>query len=281
VKTYVINLERRPDRRAAMEEQASRLGLPFHFVRAVDVLGHDEAELRRQARRGPMGDLSTGDICCHLSHRDVWRRIVEGDDEHAAVLEDDAVLAGDAAGFLSCAGWTPPGAGLVKLESFGNRRHRILVSRQGTPVHGRTLHALFSKHVGSAGYVIRRDTAQLLLEASPAPSLAIDQLLFNPNVSPLFRLLKPSQVLPAIVIQGGPSSTSDIHAFRVSQRTYDARYWRRELRRGVHEIKLLPWHAALLATGRGKVVAPRYAAAPERTGSPAGEAWAASPVPGE
>jgi glycosyl transferase family 25 len=281
VKTYVINLERRPDRHAAMEEQASRLGLRFHFVRAVDVLEHDEAALRRQVRRGPMGDLSIGDICCHLSHREVWRRIAGGDDAHAAVLEDDAVLARDAADFLSCAGWMPPAAGLVKLESFGNRRHRILVSRSGIRVHGRALHTLLSKHVGGAGYVLRRETARMLLAADPVPLLSVDQLLFNPNVSPLFWRLKPSQVLPAIVIQGGPSSTSDIHAFRVSQRTYDGPYWRREALRGLHEIKLLPWHAALLATGRGKVVPPSFAAAPERTASLAREAWAAGAVPGE
>ena len=115
MQTYVINLDRRPDRRAHMEAQASARGVHVEFVSAVDMRRlADYSGLAR--RRGGLRQIRDGDYACFLSHRRAWERIVARGEPFGAVLEDDVGLSADAARLLNRDDWIPPGTQLVKLE---------------------------------------------------------------------------------------------------------------------------------------------------------------------
>jgi hypothetical protein len=99
LKKFVINLDRRPDRRQFFLEKN-----PFEveFFSAVDVLDLDEGYLKRNGY-GP--DLSFKDpfkgryvtwaeVACFLSHSALWAKCLELN-EPLIVLEDDAYLIGD------------------------------------------------------------------------------------------------------------------------------------------------------------------------------------------
>ncbi len=236
-----------------MERQAARLGLTFDYLDAVDALFEDIADLRSRSRSGPLGALSDGDLCCFLSHRKAWEAIRDGAEPFGAVLEDDVVLADDAAAFLGDADWIPPGERLLKLERFGNRRHKVVLARKGLDVHGRVLRRFHSKNVGAAAYVVSKEVAGVLVDASRIVDLSIDHFLFNPNNSPISSALRPTQVEPALAEQGGEVSWSDIHGSRVGGRTYDFAYWKREAIRGWYEIRLVPKLAWLVVSGRAEL----------------------------
>lgn len=271
MRIHVINLARRPDRRAAMEMQAERLGLAVTFCEAVDATTAPMDVLKSLAQSGPLGVLSEGDLCCTLSHRKVWRMIADGEAPYGVVLEDDATLSEDAAEFLRSADWIPPGTRLVKLERFGNRRHKVVMGRTVARFGERRLRRFHSKYVGAAGYVIARETAEMLWAKTDIIRLPVDHVLFNPNNSPLFRHLKPLAFEPALV-QQGMNAESDIHAFRVRGRTRDFAYWRREAVRGYYEMRLVPMFAALLLSGRGELVKPSFdAGRPAQAECPRGE----------
>lgn len=254
MRIHVVNLERRPDRRAAMELQAARLGLSFDYVPAVDAAAMPERELRRNVRRGPLGDLTNGDIGCFLSHREVWRRLLAGPDAHAVVLEDDAHLADDAATLLGNDGWVPAGEKLVKLERYG--RSRILVGRQVADLAGRSGRRLYSKSAGSAAYLISREGAALALGASESFDVPVDHFLFNPSNSPLFAQLTPLHVSPAPVEQDRMLH-SDLPRDRAGLARL-RRHFGRELGRGYYELRLLPRAAWLLATRQAELLLPAF-----------------------
>lgn len=98
MKTYVVNLEQSVDRRAAMEEQLARFPqLEAEFVPAVDGRKMSEEEVRaafdvQRARAYYGRDLTRGEIGCTLSHVRCYKRIAEGADRVALILEDDADL---------------------------------------------------------------------------------------------------------------------------------------------------------------------------------------------
>jgi glycosyl transferase family 25 len=90
---YVINLDRRPDRRANMVEQLRRNSFEhFQIVRAVDgqTLQPTE-EIRRMFANNNFYSRASA-IACALSHLNVWRSFLETGLDVATVFEDDAQL---------------------------------------------------------------------------------------------------------------------------------------------------------------------------------------------
>ena len=91
---------------------------------------------------------------------------------------------------------------------------------------------LHCDHTGTAGYIVSREAAQALLSIRPKPTLPYDFLLFNPSVSPLFRRLKPQQLMPPLVEQMAQQlMDSDIEPSRTDLN------WARNHPRGVAKIR--------------------------------------------
>ena len=73
MRIYLINLERRPDRLAAMTARAEGLGLALDRVEALDAATAEPRALDRWFEAGgPLGEIPRGDKACLLSHRLAW-----------------------------------------------------------------------------------------------------------------------------------------------------------------------------------------------------------------
>jgi glycosyl transferase family 25 len=250
MKTYLINLARRPDRLAAMQAQGARLGLSWTRIDAVDARTADAMDRTRCfAPNGPLGEIPRGDQCCTLSHVNAWRALYDSGDSHAAILEDDVVLDARAAFALKDAAWIPAGIDLVKLEHYGPMGQSVLLSDFRDAGDGLSLARMHSRHTGAAAYILTRAAAEKLLAVTRF-DLPVDHLLFNPNNSRLFASLAPWQLLPAVARQADfVGEKSDIEGWRVGLRRLDWTYVRRELIRFGYDLKLLPRQLALVAGG--------------------------------
>ena len=104
MKCIVINLPRAEARRRAMYRQFDALGIEFEIFNAIDWrdLGERDWALVDRKSRDMEGrrPLSDGMVACHLSHRKVLEGVVAGDDELAAIFEDDVTLAPEIGGAL-------------------------------------------------------------------------------------------------------------------------------------------------------------------------------------
>ena len=104
LKCIVINLPRAEDRRRAMHQQFDALDMEFEILDATDwrdLSEEDWALVDRNSRdmegRRPLSD---GMVACHLSHRMALEGVAAGDDELAAIFEDDVTLAPEIGGAL-------------------------------------------------------------------------------------------------------------------------------------------------------------------------------------
>ena len=251
---YVINLARRPDRLARMAAQLAALHLDFQRIDATDSETVSMAELEALlAPRGPLGPFQLGPQCCTLSHLRTYQHFLRSGEAYAIVLEDDAQLSPGAARFLETLDWFPPDAGVVKIERFGPEHQHVLVEKGRSVGDGREVARLWSKHTGSAAYIISRTAAATVLECKQKIGMDIDQLLFNPNVSPLFRALNVFQMIPALVVQGrDDADKSDVAARR--KRTRGFASIERRILRSAHELGALPGQVLGVATGRTRLV---------------------------
>lgn len=101
IKTYVINLAKDKDRKEYMEELLSLCSyLDVEFIEAVYGKELVTSEIpmvfdseKSYKRYGRYCDL--GEIGCTLSHRKIYKKIVEQRIDYALILEDDISIKGD------------------------------------------------------------------------------------------------------------------------------------------------------------------------------------------
>ncbi len=253
---FAINLDRRPDRWASIEERLGKIRLNSRRISAIDAQQTCETEFdARFVRTGPLGQLGKGDMACTLSHLKAMETFLQGKAEYALILEDDVRVAFDLAEMLAETSWIPSDAELVKLESYVTRNLVVLLGPAcGATSRGRLLQHLLSRHTGAAAYMISRRGAGKVLEAARKRlTVPIDHLLFNPNVSRIAVELRPLQMRPAPVLQIRGKFGTDIGALRREVRPTGFRYWWRESIRGYYEIRRLPSQIAAAAIGGARL----------------------------
>ncbi len=199
MQSYVINLDRSPDRLEFMQEQANRFGLELERIPAID--GQQlpsEVVDDIQSTVSAFQPVDTGNIGLFLSHKLAWRALLDSGDLHAAVFEDDAVLAPTIGQTLNAIDECLPEFDIIKLETT---LRKVVCSRQTTRLSsGDSLKPLLSWHGGTAGYVIsRRGAVKMLSEQREVPGI-IDQIMFHPS-SPLTSGFDIQQLNPAACIQ--------------------------------------------------------------------------------
>jgi glycosyl transferase family 25 len=170
MRSYLINLDRAPQRLEWMTAQFAKIGAPFDRIEAIDgrLLGKEQIE-RHSTTRTP------SEVGCFLSHRACWRRIADGDDEYAAVFEDDMHLNREIAHFLRSTEWIPPGVDIVKLEATGTKRYKADGTNIGAPFRLVEIGLICN---GSGAYVISRALAARLANLDHF-ILPVDVYLFS------------------------------------------------------------------------------------------------------
>lgn len=191
MKAYVINLDRAAERWGFVSGLCAERGLVFERVAAVDGAALPEAEFEA-LRAGSLGlrPLLRAEVACFESHKAVWRRIVEGGEDWALVLEDDIFLAQSVARI--CDGIIAAGTGfdLVKLNAYA--RPVLLAERPAAVIEGRGVHRVLARSSDSSAYLIRRDAAARALELHARYAEAVDLALFDPASGMALGLIVPS-----------------------------------------------------------------------------------------
>lgn len=243
IPVFVINLDRRPDRRDFMARQLDGMGVAWERFPAVDASVVPDTEMAKVFDlRDPIIRMGPGSRGCTLSHLQLMRQIAAGPAPAALVIEDDLELSPELAGFVREAGWIPGGIGVVRFEKWSKRRTRKLLGPAiGTsPVPGRTLHRLHSRIGGSGCHIVTRDAAARFSDVDGVLRFPIDHLLFNFGLSPVAREVGVAMVLPALAQQDWGTLPSDISpAVKAIRKPLGSR-----LRRGWYEVNRLPAQAA-------------------------------------
>ncbi len=163
LQTWVINLDRAPDRLARVSVRLQQLQLPYTRLPAVDARALtpeqrgqlDEKTYRRKHGMSPV----LGELGCYLSHVAVMRAFLASDAAYALVLEDDVLLHDSLPAVLQ---------GLVRHADRWDVAKLSAVHR-GTPqpylevAPGHQLAVLLSRCTGSSAYLMNRRAAQAYL----------------------------------------------------------------------------------------------------------------------
>lgn len=97
MKTYVISLKKSSIRRESMSNQLNKNNIDFEFLDAtnkddIDNMWIDENlndYFKAEHQKFKHSFISKGALGCSDSHRRIWRKFIESNDEVAIILEDD------------------------------------------------------------------------------------------------------------------------------------------------------------------------------------------------
>jgi glycosyl transferase family 25 len=184
MKTYLINLDRHPDRLAHMRNQLN--GIAFERLSALD--GSNQPPTTK--------GLSRFELACLESHKVAWRQFLASPETHACFLEDDLHIWPGFAALVGDEKWIPADAHSVKLDTY---HQAVELGDKRAAIGGRHVARLYSRHQSSAAYILSREGAARYLELTADASLPADYSLF-PN-HPRRVGLRIYQLIPAIAIQ--------------------------------------------------------------------------------
>lgn len=195
---FVINLDRRPDRWAAVSGNLSALGIVPERIGATDA---------DRVMGAIPDDLSLSQAACRESHFAALDAFLQTGAPAALILEDDAELARDACDLLASADWWPAAFHAVKL---GGCDEPALLGRPvgRTPCGGEIRPVAWASPVACA-YMIDREGAGIAIDEAPRVGMAVDTFLFDMIGSPAARRLKPAHTVPAMA-RVRPGQGSDI-----------------------------------------------------------------------
>lgn len=176
LQTWVINLDRAPERLDRIRQQMQRLALPFTRLPAVDAralqssqrAALDEPAYRRKHGMTPV----LGELGCYLSHVHAMQQFLASPARFALVLEDDVLLHDSLPGVLQGLMQHADRWDMVKLSAV----------HSGTPVPvlqlapGHQLAVMLSRCTGSSAYIVNRRAAQAYAAGLLPMSLPYDHV---------------------------------------------------------------------------------------------------------
>ncbi len=194
--TFLINLDRSPERLQYMDELLKRRGLSYSRVSAVDGTVIDRPACASAS-------LTMPKIGCFLSHRSIWELMVSEEIPVALVLEDDIEISPGLSQLIDNQQWLPGDDFIVKLDTTGTRV--ALTETEITVPTRRRLLKLNGQHLFTSGYIVSLSAAAKLLELSITLHDPVDVFLFDDcqrhrHASPVFQMV-PAPIRQKMIVE--------------------------------------------------------------------------------
>lgn len=252
-KTYVLNLDRHPERLAEIGRQLDAQDIEWQRFSAIDALSAEPETLDQFTDTvGPIPRMGAGARACTAGHFLIWEAFLASDATVAFILEDDARISSKFKDFMVQSIKLADKLDIVNFNRQAPKRKnkRLFVSKRSVFKHDVfTADRLLGPHFGTAGYMITRDAARYLINDIARTNVPIDHLLFNPNVSEFCRKARIFQTFPAFVRPSPEIFVTSIQKETVA----NAKSLSNRLRRGYYEINQAPKLLAGLIVGRIKM----------------------------
>lgn len=198
MKTYVINLERVPQRAAFMKSEAERIGLKkIHFFPAVDaqmVLKEKISRFYRPKSWKAYWEMTATEVAVFESHRILWEKCAYDGESPFFICEDDVLMSSSLPEQLLSISKQVEKFDIVHIDA----PHSVYRFGQPESWAGVTVAPILQPISSAAAYVISPKGAQKLIALSNRGFCDhVDDFLTRPR-----RGYRAFQSLPAAAIQG-------------------------------------------------------------------------------
>lgn len=224
---YVINLERRHDRRTAIIEQLHKINLSPTWIDAID--GQKSAFQATHKQTLERTGLKPSELACYFSHLAALEAVASGREQHAVILEDDAIICNDFSQTVQDASpwltWCP----VIRLSALKKQVGHTLA----TNLSGHRIILPTKSTSGSHGYMASKEGAKMLLSKLAHVKLPIDTAMDH-----YWLLGVPIASISPPVVSENNASPSDIAIAGRMDVSRNHRFWARIERSLIKKIAI-------------------------------------------
>lgn len=206
---FVISLARATERRASIQKQMAKYGLPFEFFDAVDGRALSPAQSQmvddkwHHKRSGP--PLSPQLVGAAMSHANLYAKIVTENIPRVIILEDDAILTPHFKTVLDSGSLSDTDENLILLHCYRRTWAQRNFSKELLPQM--QLYRFYGRVIGACGYFLQKKAAQALYDIA-MPIWTIPDWPMD-----IGKELDAKGIEPPIVLHGEDHFASQIQEF--------------------------------------------------------------------
>jgi GR25 family glycosyltransferase involved in LPS biosynthesis len=198
IQIYTINLKKRPDKLSNIIRELDRNHLSGYVFNAIDGSQLNINGLKNENIVDQSTQLSSGQLGCYLSHKDIWDHFLHSNKKYALIFEDDAILSNNFKSKLNSIfeelllinyNWDVIYLNDLCYKFFGNQctiNHKVTQNTYRPSILG----------YGTLSYIINKKAATYFLDNSQTLKMPVDDFILSIQIdqkSPLsiLKLYKP------------------------------------------------------------------------------------------
>ena len=191
---YVLNLEHNPERKQYMQNILQGIPITYEFFPAVygkEIKNIDEVYDEKESLRILKRKLNMGEIGCALSHRLIYKKMIDENISQALILEDDVSLLPDFYPVYRALSGKRIGNKVILLGTTVTKRMKKIWKEKLTDTH--SMYLVLNNYPGTYGYVIGLDAAKKIYYHNEKVFIEADRWKYYRRFSQIW-LVAPSVV---------------------------------------------------------------------------------------
>ena len=194
MRTFVLNLEHNTERKKYMQDILKGIPIDYEFFPAVygkSITNIDQFYDSKLAQKKSKRQLNAGEIGCALSHKAIYKKMIDENIPQALILEDDISLSSDFYSVYKALSEIKIGNKIVLLGTMSTKKKWKIWKNQLTADH--SMYLVLNNYGGTYGYVIGLDAAKKIYYHNEKVFIEADKWKYYRRLSQIW-LVSPSIV---------------------------------------------------------------------------------------
>lgn len=194
MRTFVLNLEHNTERKKYMQDILKGIPIDYEFFPAVygrNIENISEVYDSELAQKKSKRQLNAGEIGCALSHKAIYKKMIDENIPQALILEDDISLSSDFYSVYKALSEIKIGNKIVLLGTMSTKKKWKIWKNQLTADH--SMYLVLNNYGGTYGYVIGLDAAKKIYYHNEKIFIVADDWKYYRRLSQIW-LVSPSIV---------------------------------------------------------------------------------------
>ena len=194
MRTFVLNLEHNTERKKYMQNLLNDIPIDYEFFPAVygrNIENISEVYDSKLAQKKSKRQLNAGEIGCALSHKAIYKKMIDENIPQALILEDDISLSSNFYSVYKALSEIKIGNKIVLLGTMSTKKKWKIWKNQLTADH--SMYLVLNNYGGTYGYVIGLDAAKKIYYHNEKIFIVADDWKYYRRLSQIW-LVSPSIV---------------------------------------------------------------------------------------
>lgn len=194
MRTFVLNLEHNTERKKYMQDILKGIPIDYEFFPAVygkSITNIDQFYDSKLAEKKAKRQLNVGEIGTAISHKNIYKKMIDENIEQALILEDDVTFLDGFIDVYKKIEKINVGNKIILLGTIVKKKIKKIWKKKLTPEH--SMYLVLNNYAGAYGYIIGLDAAKKIYYHNKKVFIEADKWKYYRRFSQIW-LVSPSVV---------------------------------------------------------------------------------------